>query len=134
MTNWQQQLQEDDDYDAWAHQVDLENRRWIEEYDRGVNKMDMTKYAGSESKWLKASDLQGGRPTVTIKSVELIEFEDDGVKKEKPALTFEGKDKGLVLNATNTEELIHAFGPDSEDWKGKKIGFHPSIYQGEPCE
>jgi hypothetical protein len=84
--------------------------------------MDMTKYAGSESKYLKAEDLKGGRPQVVIDSVELLEFEtDDGNKTFKPAVGLRGKEKKLVLNATNTNEIIGVFGPDSEGWIGKTL-------------
>ena len=33
VTDWQHLQQEDDDYDAWAHQVDLENQLYIELHD-----------------------------------------------------------------------------------------------------
>ena len=92
--------------------------------------MDMTQYAGSESKYLKASDLNGGRPTVVIEKVNLVEFDDDEKgKHDKPTLKFEGKEKQLVLNASNTEELIHAFGADSDGWIGKKLGLSTEYYK-----
>jgi hypothetical protein len=83
--------------------------------------MDMTQYAGSESNYLKADDLQGKRPQVIIEGVEVVEFENDGNKEEKPALKLKGKDKKLVLNATSVKELISVFGPSSDDWSGKTI-------------
>lgn len=92
--------------------------------------MDMTKYAGSESKYLKASDLGGGRPRVIIEAVNLVEFDDDEKGKHmKPTLKFRGKDKQLVLNATNTEEIIRAFGADSDGWIGKELGLSTKYYK-----
>ena len=92
--------------------------------------MDMTQYAGSESKYLKASDLQGKRPRVTISGVNLVEFDDDERGKHlKPTLTLEGKEKALVLNATNTEEIIRAFGAESDGWIGKEIGLSTKYYK-----
>ncbi|HIF60864.1 MAG TPA: hypothetical protein EYQ26_15485 [Rhodospirillales bacterium] len=92
--------------------------------------MDMTKYAGTESKWLKASDLQGGRPKVKIASIELLEFEDENKNKvTKPAVKFDGKDKGMVLNATSVEEMIRAFGADSDKWVGKEIILSTKYYK-----
>ena len=92
--------------------------------------MDMTQYAGSESKYLKASDLQGKRPRVVINAVNLVEFDDeDRGKHNKPTLTLRGKEKQLVLNATNTEEIIRAFGANSEGWIGKEIGLSTKYYK-----
>ena len=92
--------------------------------------MDMTKYAGSESKYLKASDLQGKRPQVTIAGVELVEFDDeDKGKHAKPTLRLEGKEKRLVCNATTVEELIRAFGADSDGWVGKNVGLSTKYYK-----
>ena len=83
--------------------------------------MDMTKYAGSESKYLKAGDLKGKSPTVQIESVELVEFENDGKREVKPAIHFVGGSKAMVLNATNTSGLMEKFGSDSDGWIGKKV-------------
>lgn len=92
--------------------------------------MDMTQYAGNESRYLKASELQGSRPKVKIESVDLLEFDDDEKGKiTKPTLKFQGKEKRLVLNATNCEELIRAFGKDSESWKGKSVGLSTKYYK-----
>ena len=92
--------------------------------------MDMTQYAGSESNYLKASDLGGSTPTVSINSVELLEFDDDdGSKEIKPAVGFQGKEKKLVLNKTNTEALINAFGSQSEDWQGKSVMLSTKFYK-----
>lgn len=92
--------------------------------------MDMSKYSGSESKYLKSSDLQGKRPTVIIESISLLEFDDeDGKKITKPAAKLRGKEKELVLNATNVEEIIRAFGADSENWVGKSLGLSTKFYK-----
>jgi len=92
--------------------------------------MDMTQYAGSESKYLKATDLQGKRPQVKIAGVSLVEFEDDDKGKHtKPALQLEGKEKQLVVGPQNCEELIQAFGADSDGWVGKTIGLSTKFYK-----
>jgi len=83
--------------------------------------MDMQMYAGGESNYLKASDIKGRTPTVTIGKVELVEFDNNGVKDRKPAIFFNGKDKGVVLNKTNTKGLIEGFGAESESWVGKDV-------------
>lgn len=92
--------------------------------------MDMSKYAGSESKYLKAADLQGKTVKVTIAGVSLLEFEDEntGVKTAKPALSLKGKEKQIVCNATSVQEMIQAFGPDSDRWVGKEIRLSTKHY------
>jgi len=40
----------------------------------------------------------------------------------KDTIEFKGKDKGVVLNATNTGLLINAYGTESGGWIGKEIG------------
>jgi hypothetical protein len=92
-------------------------------------KMDMKQYAGSESKYLKAADLQGKSVKVTISGVSIVEFEDDdGKKQQKPALELKGKEKGVVCNPTTVQELGGAFGFDSDGWIGKEIGLNTKHY------
>jgi hypothetical protein len=72
------------------------------------------------SKYLKASDLQGQEPVVTM---DRVEFEPVGHKREmKGVLYFVGKDKGLVLNKTNATKIIDLSGTAiTEEWNGVRI-------------
>jgi hypothetical protein len=91
--------------------------------------MDMNQFAGSESKYLKAGDLQGKNIKVTIESVDIVEFEnDDGHKETKPSLGLVGKEKRVVCNPTTVNELAGAFGWDSDGWVGKEIGLSTKHY------
>lgn len=93
--------------------------------------MDMKQFAGSESKYLKAADLQGKKPKVVIEGVELVEFDDlnnEGKKIRKPALRLKGKEKMLVCGPASVEELCLAFGSDSDDWIGKELGLSTKHY------
>ena len=91
--------------------------------------MDMTAYAGSESKYLKAADLQGKTVRVKISGVNLLEFDDDEKGKiTKPALALEGKEKQVVCNKTAVQDLIGAFGPNSENWVGKDVRLSTKHY------
>ncbi len=94
--------------------------------------MDMTKYAGSESDWLKAADIKGKNVSVVISSVGEIHFDakEGQSAQDKATLKFEGKEKGVVLNATNTNTLIEAYGSDSDGWVGKEIGLNTKEYEG----
>lgn len=68
--------------------------------------------------FLKADDLQGKTVRVTIKTAEVKEF-DDG---NKIVLTFQGKDKSLVVNKTNSSIIEEVVGSDdTDDWAGHTI-------------
>lgn len=69
------------------------------------------------SQYLKSADLQGRTVKVTIDRYTIEEVGDD----RKPILYFVGKEKGLVLNKTNANEIAFTFGDDMDDWGGKQI-------------
>lgn len=80
------------------------------------------------SKYLKAEDLGKRSHEVTIASVQLEEMKDnDGGRSMKPMITFEGVEKGIILNKTNTETIKSLYGSESDDWIGQKIVIFPSI-------
>lgn len=69
-------------------------------------------------KSLKADDIKGREPIVTIESIETKTF-DDGTK---PIIHFVGKEKALVCNRTNWNSIVDITGEDDSDrWPGKKI-------------
>lgn len=72
------------------------------------------------SKFLKASDLKGAEPIVTV---DRVEYEEVGKDKDRKAvLYFVGKDKGLVLNKTNANKITQLLNsPVTEEWHGRKI-------------
>ena len=82
------------------------------------------------SKFLRASDLQDRAVNVTIDRVEMGDIADDTVK---PVVYFVGKEKGLVLNKTNTKTISNLYGGESDDWAGKSITIYPTEtdFQGE---
>ncbi len=69
------------------------------------------------SKYLKASDLQGRNVTVKMGRVEQEKIGDD----MKLILYFQGKEKGVVLNKTNANNVAAIYGGETEDWYGKDI-------------
>ena len=85
--------------------------------------IDMSKFSEGESKYLKADMLKGKEARVKIKSVHVENFPGQNGKpdQEKPVLMFEGKEKGLVVNQTNCQELVDAYGAFDTDWVGKEI-------------
>jgi hypothetical protein len=92
--------------------------------------MDMTKYSQGDSNDLKAVDFIGKNLKVVISKVEIRNFEatEKMPANSKPCLHFEGKEKTLVLNATNTKTLCEAYGADSDGWIGKQVGLTVADY------
>ncbi len=80
------------------------------------------------SKYLKASDLAGSEPVVTI---DRVEMEPVGQKKEmKAVLFFLGKEKGLVLNVTNSRKITELTGSGiTEEWHGQRIRLYATETQ-----
>lgn len=76
----------------------------------------------SNSNWLKADDIKGHKPLVTIATAEVKENTYDGVTKKQIVLTFEGKDKQLGLNFTNASRIAELTGTeDFNEWVGTTI-------------
>jgi hypothetical protein len=86
------------------------------------------------SKFLKSSDLQGRQVEAEIESV--VEEEVGNPVEIKPVVYFRGKQRGLVLNATNGFVLQGAFGDDTSDWTGKPVVIfvEPVMFQGKKVD
>jgi hypothetical protein len=69
------------------------------------------------SKYLKASDLEGKNRLAIMDYVQIEKLGDD----ERPVLYFQGQEKGLVLNRTNTEAIATLYGDEMNDWQGQEI-------------
>lgn len=87
------------------------------------------------SNYLKASDIRGSEPVVTI---DHVAFEPVGRQKEmKAVLYFKGKEKGVVLNKTNAMKITSLSGsPNTEDWDGVRIRLYATEteFAGETVE
>jgi hypothetical protein len=76
------------------------------------------------SKFLASEDLIGlGEVQVEIAGVFEHQGEkmQDGRKTDLFSIAFKGKNKRMVLNATNRRTLAMAFGSDVNLWVGKKV-------------
>ncbi len=77
---------------------------------------------GGNSLWLKADDLQGGKPIVVIETAEVKENTYNGETKKQIVLTFVGKEKQLGLNFTNASRIVDLTGTeDYTQWPGTAI-------------
>ena len=75
------------------------------------------------STFLKAADLGGQRRQATIDRVAMEDIGGD----HKPIVYFSGKDKGLVLNRTNSNMIAEIAGSEeTDDWKGTAIVLFPT--------
>ncbi|MCG3208593.1 MAG: hypothetical protein FOGNACKC_02204 [Anaerolineae bacterium] len=87
-----------------------------------------------QSKYLKASDLQGRTAKVTIEKVTVEDFYDRESREtqQQAVLRFVGKTKGLVINKTRLAQLIELFGTDeSTTYHGKQVLLHPTKQRGK---
>jgi len=75
----------------------------------------------STSPFLKGTDIEGVEVLVTVSKVELGKQERSGKEVPQLILHFEGKEKKLGLNSTNTKIMAKYFGYDDEEWVGKQI-------------
>ena len=106
---------------------------WVHDYEEA--EMDMSQFAQSDSKDLKAVEYLGQNLKVVISAVEIRDYpEKDGKPaNQKPVLSFKGKDKGLVVNPTNAKILNTAYGKQDEDWIGHEIGLATQEYDSFPA-
>lgn len=84
------------------------------------------------SNFLKAADLQGTTPTVTISNIKVEDIGED----RKPVIYFAGKEKGIVLNKTNANNIADIYGPETDDWIGQKVMLFTTFvdFQGRSVE
>jgi arabinogalactan endo-1,4-beta-galactosidase len=89
--------------------------------------------AAFPSNYLKAADLNDRNVKVVMDRVEMEDIGGD----HKPILYFQGKDKGLVLNKTNSNNIAAAYGDDTDAWAGCELVIYPAMtdFQGKtvPC-
>jgi len=70
------------------------------------------------SKYLRADDLDGREPVLTIAKIKKEKLGD----QTKLIIYFKGKEKGLVINKTNCRSIEEISGSDdTDDWPGTKI-------------
>ncbi len=87
------------------------------------------------SAFINAASLNGQTHTVTIERFEQWAEMPDGTKK--PAVYFNGRNAGLILNKTNATVLESILGPETNNWVGKtidlrveKVSFQGSMVDG----
>ena len=81
------------------------------------------------SQYLKASDIQGRNVTIKMGRVE----EEKIGNNKKMVLYFQGKDRGVVLNKTNANNIASIYGDETDGWYGQEIVLYEAMvdYQGK---
>lgn len=88
------------------------------------------------SKYLKAADLGDAQPVVTISHVEM-ELMPGDAKEMRPVVFFENKQKGVVLNRTNSNAIAQIAGtPETDNWGGTAVQLYAAMvsFKGEEVE
>jgi hypothetical protein len=84
------------------------------------------------SNYLKSSDVQGQIQLVMARTA-MEQLGDD----MKLVLFFQGHEKGMVMNKTNSANVANLYGPETDNWIGKPIVLASAMtdYQGKsvPC-
>ena len=91
----------------------------------------------TQSKFLKASDLNGSKVTVEIEKAEAVENTFDGETKTQIVLSFVGKEKVLGLNVTNARRIAQLLDTsDFSQWAGWRIRLYvdQTEYQGKTVD
>lgn len=80
------------------------------------------------SNYLKAADLQQRTVRVVMDRVTMEDIGSD----HKPVLYFQGKEKGMVLNKTNANNIAHAYGSETDEWAGRELILYEAMvdFQG----
>ena len=85
-------------------------------------------------RFLKAGELLGKKPTLTISEVDLEDLQgDDGAKKVKAIISFTETEKKLVACKTNGLCIKEMFGKELPNWIGKRITIFEDTWNGESC-
>lgn len=85
-------------------------------------------------RFLKAGLLKGGKPTLTIKDVDVEELTgEDNKPKKKAIVSFEERPMELVICKTNGLSIKAMFGAELKNWIGKRVTLFQGQWNGEEC-
>lgn len=115
--------------DYYNQDIDLTNPREITHNQQEANMPNIDDVYQNSSNALKAEDLKGHEVKCLINGAELKQF-DNG---NKIVLSFQGKEKTLVLNKTNARRIAEQFGNNTDNWSGSEIILYPdkTEFQGK---
>lgn len=78
------------------------------------------------SRFLKAGEFNGKPVTLTITAVSLEELEkEDGTERPTAIVSFKETKRQWVLIKTNAQCLLAMWGPQTDEWIGKRVTLYP---------
>lgn len=80
-------------------------------------------------KYIGAWSLKGRDVTVQIRKVDRVTLRNRQGADVKPVIYFDGSDKGFACNKTNAEAIVSMYGPETDEWIGKRITLYPTQTQ-----
>ena len=90
-----------------------------------------------ELAYLRGTDIDlGSEEEVTIDQVEEALLGEEGQQKKKPVLVFKELEKKLILNKTNRDTLVTAFGNDMNRWPTHRVVLFSQMvpFKGKPVQ
>ena len=83
------------------------------------------------SKYVKSDDLGNQRLTLQVAAIKLEEVAEN--EPNKPVMYFNGKEKGMVLNKTNTLLCANCWGDETDTWKDRWLDLfvEPKMFNGK---
>lgn len=89
------------------------------------------------SLYLGSHDLNGKDATLTIRHIVVEDLKTERGTERKPVLYFvetqkkaekdNTEEKRLVLNKTNASTIAAMYGPETNEWKGKRVTLYPAV-------
>lgn len=92
--------------------------------------MNINEIYSSNSEYLRADDIKGQKPVVTIEGITTSTNRDKRTGEEytQLVLTFVGKEKKLSLNRTNAQMIAELTGSDNtDDWIGVSLKLYTTL-------
>ena len=83
------------------------------------------------SKYVKSDDLGNQRLTLQVGAIKLEAVEEHA--PDKPVMYFNGKQKGMVLNKTNTLLCANCWGDETDGWTNQwlELFVEPKMFNGK---
>lgn len=83
--------------------------------------------------YMKSDDVTGAGEEFTVEDVSIKTFSGKEGPEVKLIVKFKECPRALACNATNRKKLVKIFGPETDEWVGKKVMLHlESVdYMGE---
>lgn len=89
---------------------------------------NINEFFPSSGDWLKVADLGGRAIKATVSEVRVIQvsdFNDKDVKHPALEIHFQGAEKSFVCKKWNSENIAQGYGPNTDNWIGKKVTLKP---------